>query len=230
MKLTRPPREQAGFTLVEVMIAVLIVAIVTTTVISSIMFTSRATRLNSNRSAAVNVAQGFIERLQADNFANVGPPPDARNQPPAGGYANIDFNSNPPVYLDEALNVRCRIVFRFTGYGRATAGGSTSLTDATVAGTAAAWRSDEWKGDTLFIVSGRGAGQFAQISGNTATNLTLASALNPAPDATSVYMINNGKTVEVTTTWEYLGKSYSETMESLIVNYRSAVVLGFAGI
>jgi len=219
-----------GFSLVEVMVAVSILGIVTTAVVSSITFTSQSNRLNSNREAAINVAQGMIERLQADTFTNVGPPADSKNQPSNGGYAKIDYTSNPGVYLDEALGIKCQVAFRFTGYGRATGGGTNSLTDSTVTGTTAQWKADEWKGDTLFIISGRGVGQFSQISGNSASSLTLKTALNPAPDATSVYMINNGKTVEVTTTWQYRGKDYSETVEALIVNYRSATTLGFAGL
>jgi hypothetical protein len=39
-------------------------------------------------------------------------------------------------------------------------------------------------------------------------------------------MINNGKTIEITTTWQYRGKEYSQTIESLVVNYRGEE-LGF---
>jgi hypothetical protein len=41
------------------------------------------------------------------------------------------------------------------------------------------------------------------------------------------YLINNGKTVQITTTWEYMGQEYSQTIRSLIVNRKNTKELGF---
>jgi prepilin-type N-terminal cleavage/methylation domain-containing protein len=224
----RRPEARSAFTLVEVMIAVAILAILTMTVISSMTFSSRATRINSNRLAAKNITQGFLERMMIDDFANVGPPPDGFHQPPNGGYADIPEDADPPVWLDEALGIPCRITFEFKGFGQATGGSSNTLVDAK-----ANWNANEWRGDTLYIVLGRGAGQYARIIGNTADTMMLQAstggALIPGPDSSSIYMVNGGKTVEITTSWQYLGGQYEQTMEGLIVNYRGHDVLGFAG-
>ena len=79
----------------------------------------------------------------------------------------------------------------------------------------------------IYLISGAGAGQFAGITGNTESTLNLSETFRFAPDPTTRYMINNGKTVEITTTWEFRGKSYSESIESLIINHRNDADLGF---
>lgn len=74
-----------------------------------------------------------------------------------------------------------------------TAGTTTTLTDST-----AAWPTNAYANSDVIIVSGTGAGQRRRIASNTATVLTLASAVTgnartgafaTAPDATSVYRI-----------------------------------------
>lgn len=208
--------------LLEVVVSILLVALLSVTVISSITFTSRGARLNTNAIAAKNIAQGFFERMAADDFGNVTPPTGGIFHPTNGGYPNIDFSSVPPIWLDRALDIRCRVDIAFKGFGIASSGSTGSLTDSTQS-----WETDEWAGDTLYLVDGTGAGQFAQIASNTSTALTLASNLSVAPGSTTKYMINNGKTVEITTTWFFQGTSYTETIESLIINYRNDPDFGF---
>lgn len=213
---------QAGFTLIEILIATFIFALLTISMIGSIVFSSRATRLNTNAIAAKNVAQGFFERMAIDTFANVNPPPGGIYDPPQGGYADIGFAAEPPVYLDEALGIRCQVDFDFKGYGRVE---SATLTD--VQCTQVSWEYNEWAGDTLYLVSGPGAGQYSLIASSTSNELHLAEPLLFPADSSTRYMINNGKTVEITTTWMFQDRSYSQTIESLVVNYRNDPNLGF---
>jgi hypothetical protein len=112
--------------------------------------------------------------------------------------------------------------FDFKGFGAVSAGSASDLTD-----SQASWESDEWAGDAVFIVSGGGAGQFGTIAYNTANTLHLSEPLAFAPGAGAKYLINNGKTVNITTTWEYLGKQYSATIECLIINHRNSSEFGF---
>jgi len=207
-----------GFTLTEVMVSVAILAFITTAAITSLTFSARATRINANAIAAKNIAQGFFERMNADAFANVGPT----------NYPNIGYSSNPPVYLDEGMNIKCAVSFGFKGYGVLTAASTKNrLVCTSPSGGSPGWNSGEWAGDTVYLVSGTGVGQYSSIASSDADSLTLDPALAFSPDETTRFMINNGKTVEVATTWEYLGREYSQTISSLIINYRDADDFGF---
>jgi hypothetical protein len=67
--------------------------------------------------------------------------------------------------------------------GKATGGSATTLTD-----TDQTWTTDEWIGSWVKIVEGTGAGQYRQITDNTATVLTVATwDVNPSTD--SLYVI-----------------------------------------
>lgn len=215
-------RGEAAFTLVEVMIATMVFAVMVFAMMSSVVFSSRTTRLNTNALAAKNVAQGYFERMTIDVFANVNPPADGFYAPPNGGYADVDYDDNPPVWLDEGLGIRCRVEFDFKGYGRVTSGSSVSIRD-----DRAVWESNEWVGDAVYLIDGAGTGQYAEIRSNTSNTLNFSESFRFPPNSSTRYMINNGKTVEVTTTWQYMGRDYSQTIESLIINYLNDEDLGF---
>lgn len=69
--------------------------------------------------------------------------------------------------------------------GTATSGSATTLAD-----TSKSWTVNAHANKAVVITGGTGAGQYARISSNTATVLTLpASAFATAPDATSTYKI-----------------------------------------
>jgi len=72
--------------------------------------------------------------------------------------------------------------------GSATGGSSTTLED-----TAKSWTSDFWTNCWVYIFRGTGAGQYRQISSNTADTLTVSSAWNTTPDSTSEYVIIGAK-------------------------------------
>ena len=205
-------KKQRGFTLVEILVAGVILALFTVTMVGMIAFSSKATRLNTNSVTAKNIAQGYFERMAIDTFANVN----------SANYPSVTSSSNPPVYLDQAMDIRCAVAIDFKGFGTASGGGNSSLSD-----SSQSWEVNEWANDSLFIVGGKGAGQTLTIISNTADTITVNSNWVENPDATSKYMINNGKTVEITTTWQYQGQSYSRTIESLVVNYRNDENLGF---
>ena len=154
-----------------------------------------------------------------DAFANIGPT----------SYPNIAYTNNPVVYVDTALGIPCQVTFVFSGYGPLSGGtitgNTTSLTD-----SSANWTSSQWTGNTLYLVSGPGAGQFVNISANSSSSLTFASAITLAPGAGTKYMINNGKTVQVTVNWQYYNYNlapFSETVQALIVNNSNNGNLGF---
>lgn len=219
-------RNHRGVTLVEIVISMLMLALLSITVISSVIFSSRGARLNTNALAAKNIAQGWFERMAADDFGNVTPPDNTASggiwNPTGAGYEDIPTTSATPVWLDRALGIPCAVDFAFKGFGIASGGGSSSLTDSSVS-----WETDEWEGDTLYLIDGTGSGQHAEITSNSATSLSIDGTFTVPPDNTTKYLINNGKTVEITTTWFYQGEPFTQTVESLIINYRNDEDFGF---
>jgi hypothetical protein len=92
----------------------------------------------------------------------------------------------------------------------ATGGTTTTLVDSSVNKavnpavlSANVWTTDRWKGWTVTIVSGTGAGQSAQVTGNDSQTLSFA-ALATAPDATSVYQLTPWATTSAVTTAEVI--------------------------
>lgn len=231
---SRTARNRKGFTLVESVIAVFILALISMAIISSLIFNNRMTRLNSNAILAKNIAQGYFEQMNIDNFNNVVPYQDLGGGN-SEGYADIAINDAEPVWLDRALDIRCQVLFRFKGFGVASGGTAHSLTESGLTDAnrydyvqRPPWEVDEWVGKQLYLVDGPGQGQVRPITANTNNTLTLGGdALNPQPGNGTKYMIGNGKTIEITTIWQYLGRNYSQTMSSLIINYRRDPDLGF---
>ncbi|MCE5231156.1 prepilin-type N-terminal cleavage/methylation domain-containing protein [bacterium] len=191
-----------AFSLVEVLVALTLLTFMAFTVIAGLQFSARLSRLNANATVAKNIAQGYLERMMIDDFDHV----DATH------YPDIGFDHDPPVYIDQALDIRCQVTFQFKGAGTLTNASANNLTDNNIH-----WTAHEWDGDTVFLVAGDGAGQMGQIDNNTVNTLHLAESLTYPPSKGTQYLINNGKTVEITTTWRYLGKDYQQTVETLIV-------------
>ncbi|MCL5271534.1 MAG: type II secretion system GspH family protein [bacterium] len=203
---------RAGFTLVEVLIAIGLLLIMAVSLMATLTLASRYTRLNSNAIAAKNIAQSYFERMAIDDFKNVD----------ADHYPNIDYDAEPPVWLDHALDIRCKVEFSFSGFGELTDASASNLTDNNIL-----WTTGQWNSDTVFLVAGAGAGQHATIDNNTPNTLHLVDSLSVAPKKGTKYMINYGKTVRITTYWQYMGKEYSQTIESLVPNYRNSADFGF---
>jgi len=207
-----------GMTLVEVIIAVSILGIMATAVVSAMIMGSKMTRLNTNAIMAKNIAQGLFEQLNAIPFASVGSPNTS---------ITTATTATNPIYLDRANDIKCAVTSRFTGFGVTTATGTGSITD-----SSADWTPGEWVGHRVCIVAANssglntGVGCTGIISANTATVIT-ATGFTTTPAVGTRYMIDNGKTVKITTKWNYLGKDYSQTVSSLVVYWRGASALGF---
>ncbi|MCX8037386.1 MAG: prepilin-type N-terminal cleavage/methylation domain-containing protein [Candidatus Sumerlaeia bacterium] len=197
-------RTRSGFSLLEILIALPILALVSMALVSGTVFASRLSRIVCNQVAAKNIAQSYFERMAIDDFDDVTP----------ANYPSVTLATSPPLYLDSVRRTRCTVDIVITGYGRAESGSASSITD-----TDASWTPNEWTGNTVLLIGGRGRGQRAQITGNSNNTLNLNAKLNPTPDATTWYAINGGKTVRITTRWSYLGKEYRARIESLVINW-----------
>ena len=207
-----------GFSLVEVMLASAFLLIAIAGVFSSLVFSRNIARLNTNAVMAKNIAQGYFEKMHGDGFATV----------IKANHPDIPYDADPPVYLDRSIDMRCRVEIKISGFGRATGGSANSLTD-----TSASWETNEWAGAILYLIDGPGQEQWSRIASNTATTLNVETAFTTAPTEAvgttpaTAYMINNGKTVRVTTRWRYRDQEYSQTLTALITNYRNDPNIGF---
>jgi len=193
-----------GFSLMEIVIVMPMLAIISLALISVVTFASRLSRIVSNQIVAKNIAQSYFERMAIDNFADVTP----------ANYPSATLVSSPPLYLDSVRRSRCSVDIRITGYGTATGGSANTLVHA-----GADWAPNEWAGDTLLVIGGTGRGQRAQIVSNTADTVALAATLSPTPTSGTCYAINGGKTVQIQTHWRYLNKSYDAKIESLVIDW-----------
>ena len=197
-------KSRSGFSLLEITIALPILAIASMALVSVTVFASRLSRIVSNQIAAKNIAQSYFERMAIDDFADVTP----------ANYPSVTLTSSPSLYLDYLRGSKCAVDIVITGYGTATAATANTLTDAS-----AHWTANEWVGNILFLLHGTGRGQRATITANSANTLTVDTAMNPLPSTDTQYAINGGKTVRITTRWSYLGKDYRAKIESLVVDW-----------
>ena len=88
-----------SFTIVEVVIAMALLVILAFGTMASLMFASRASRINTNSIAAKNIAQGFFEQMAIADFGTL----NSVSRP------NISENDDPPVFLDEDMDIRCSV-------------------------------------------------------------------------------------------------------------------------
>ncbi len=122
---------------------------------------------------------------------------DVKYKPEGGEYAHVDseggagtveVSSTARVYVHYWPGVLPTDRVR-SDDGTATSGGDTTLTD-----TSKSWESSEWAGGMAQITGGTGAGQAREISGNTATEVTVTEAWETNPDNTSQYHLEGPNT------------------------------------
>ena len=77
--------------------------------------------------------------------------------------------------------------------GTASSGTSTTLTD-----SSKSWATDAFAGGTIWIWRGTGAGQYRDISSNTATEITVSTSWATTPDSTSQYAIGGIPKLSIT--------------------------------
>lgn len=79
--------------------------------------------------------------------------------------------------------------YTLTATGAPEQGTASSATSTTLTDAAKAWEDDVWTDKYAVIADGTGNGQARKISSNTATELTITTAWDMNPDATSTYRI-----------------------------------------
>lgn len=205
-----------GMSLLEVVIAVTILAVVMASYIASMVFTTRVSYKTKADMFANELINRTVEELRASNYDNIGfaMGNEAR-------FLNVQSYESDPQNPNQSVtfNVRCD----FLGFGTAAGGGASSLVGSFPPGFPA-WETNMWQGHLVMIKQGRGRGQVCAITANTGNTLTVCHNLDgsggggwgTSPDATSYFEIDNGKSVRVTCSWLDAGTTRSLTRMSLI--------------
>lgn len=200
--------KENGYTFVEIFIAIVLFSIVTLAFLPWFQQSGKLGKVVAQEITAKNIAQGLLEKMLSDNYENV----TTTNYPEPG----------ETYYIDQVLGIPANISITIKGDGMVSYATDSTLTDET-----ASWEENEWAGSTVLIIEGTGRGQRALITSNTTNTLSITTNLsgsgatpwNTTPDNTSHYLINGGKTVKITVSWEYQGKNYSRQIIGLVPYY-----------
>jgi prepilin-type N-terminal cleavage/methylation domain-containing protein len=165
--------EHKGFTLIELLIAMAILGIILAGLAS--LFASQ------NRHHA---AQNEILQMQGNARAAM----DFVTRTMRGISSIPDtIPGSPAIPNPHIVSAGCNssiTFFAVEDFGMASGGGNITLND-----TRKSWTANEWQNFNVTIVSGTGARQTRTIVSNAQDTLTVNTAWNPVPDATSEYRI-----------------------------------------
>jgi prepilin-type N-terminal cleavage/methylation domain-containing protein len=202
---TGKSQHRSGFTLVEVVIAMVIVAVTSIGFVASVIFSSRQSATNTDHLYAIQLAAKYGAMVRASNFTRLG---DTTTS--AGAYER-QFLSPLTTHVDDQYpNSTTAFTVRvlFSGWGTVRSATPNTLTANLPAGQQP-WGAGEWVGHYVVIAKGTGRTQVMRITANTGGTLTVTSDLTGAtagnwtqtPDTTSQFYINNGKTARIAVSW-----------------------------
>lgn len=206
--LIRKHAHRRGISLVSTMIGVTLVTLLLVTNAATLIYAARSARVMSYRMATRNVIQGILERMYAYPY----------DQVTQANYDTWVANDSSVRVIDGVNNLMCNLTIEIEDEHQVSSGSTSSVTV-----TGAGWDINRWQGDTVFITAGPGRGQRALILSNTADTLTtqLIGFGQPQwvvqPTAASRILINGGKTVRVTASFDLQGQTYNEAVEGLVV-------------
>jgi Tfp pilus assembly protein PilE len=203
-------RSRRGLSLISLMIAIALLAILMLTNVATLIYSARTARINSYRLAARNVVQGVLEQMYAHPYDNV----------TQSNFPSIPLSNPNAELLDSVNDLRCDLTVEIEDERQATSASSNTLVC-----TGAGWESGRWDDDTVFITGGRGFGQRARILSSSADTLSISLLGFPGqtdwistPDASSRFLINGGKTVRIMASFTFRDQIYTEMVEGLVVH------------
>jgi prepilin-type N-terminal cleavage/methylation domain-containing protein len=202
-------RPRRGFTLVELMIAIAILAFVFSALLTALVYMYRAGHTSKKTLFAAELAQSAVEEARGFAVAFL-----ETNPVPIGNYTvEGDSFSDPGTYDPPVYNVQVT----FKGYGQVSAAGGSSLTVDMGLGQAP-MEPNEFVGHHLMITMGPGVGQIRRIVGNTADTLTVDAPWDaPQPTNASRFRIDGGVTIESTVTWADQTRVRTFRQRSLVI-------------
>jgi hypothetical protein len=149
-------------------------------------------RTNTNGSAN-ETTQSITADILDTGYAN----PDNRNEQKyilwpqvlkeTSTTGHVGIQKNGSIFLRGYIGATSLHTMSISDADTGTSSGSNSST--TLNDTSKSWTTNEYAGYALIITGGTGAGQFASISSNTDTQLTISGTFTTTPDATSTYTI-----------------------------------------
>lgn len=206
-----------GFTLIEAIIALSILLLVSLSFFASLLASSRSAQVGRANIYAIQLMDRILEELRAADFDNLGNT--------VTGAAENRFNSNQTFNLQiaNAVNLPYTVSCKFLGFGTVASATATSLTPNFPANYPA-WTTDQWKGRAVVVTDGVAKCCMAYVNSNTANTLTISRNLDGSggggwwttPVAGDTYLIDNGKSVQVTITWTVARKAFTMTRTTLI--------------
>lgn len=236
----RLPRHHSALTLVEVVVAIAIAAMVSIGMYGSAIYTLRQTTKNLEQVYALQMASSAGAKVRAANFGKI-----------AGTHTASDFEnqffSATPVLADpnQPTAPKFTITYEMKGFGKGIKKQNKNWSILTLPDGSSDWEKNEFAGRLIAIVSGTGANQVMTITQNHASgvkngvktvfvrvdqNLVDPEAgtddvndiKGPAvtwavtPDTSSVFAVDYGLYCDVIITWGD-GLGYKKVTESVYV-------------
>ncbi|GAB4314013.1 MAG: hypothetical protein Kow0059_05520 [Candidatus Sumerlaeia bacterium] len=213
-----------AFSLIEVMVALVIFMVASVVFLTALIFGGRTSYLAAQEVAATNFAMNLIEQMRTrttganslTNYNNLGNPAASQTDSFIGQHTR-------PIVPGEPGGLVFTATVEFKGFGQVQSSTNNTL-KAVIPNGFPQWQPGEWVGSVVMLTDGKGSGQIAYITANTADTLTITRDLSGAtslgwlsnPDSTTQFAINGGKTVVITVTWPFKGKTYSKRFETLL--------------
>ena len=208
--------QRRGFSLLEVVIAVGLLAVVTASFMASIIFTARTAASAKTDAYGIDTINRTIENLRSVTFANLGTTTGDGAQ-----FMTTQVNHMDPDNPTQSptVSVKCQ----FMGFGSVASATNTALT-AVFPANFPAWTTNQWAGRMVMIKTGVARGQVAFVKSNTADTLTITTTLDGSssanwflnPAAGDTFEIDNGKGVLITISWSDREGNHTLTRTTLI--------------
>ncbi len=203
MMSPRPLRR--GFTLIETVFAMVIVAVTSIGFMASVVYSARQSAANTDHLYAVHLAGKYAAMIRAGNFAQLGDTNTSATEYESQFLTPVTVRPDPQF---PTSTQQYTVTIRFTGWGRVQSATNNGLT-ATLPTGQQNWVTNEWAGHYVTITGGTGRTQIMRITANTGNTLTVTQDLTGAsgtswtlnPDSTSQFFINDGKTARVQVSW-----------------------------
>jgi prepilin-type N-terminal cleavage/methylation domain-containing protein len=220
----RSRRNREAFTLLEVVIASGILAIVLASAMTGILFVSRMSQAAQQDLMAMEVLERETELIRAaPNYAALGDPAFSGPHPTNPAYDEQSFTEQRIRAYDpnfENGGPTFRIDYTWYGFGEASGGAANRLEfDQT------GWPEGvDFEGNILILREGPGAGQMARIDDhlegqfvlNTAFNGYTRAELVVPPASGTRFEVDGGKWVRVTARWTPPGGGVERVVERML--------------
>ena len=121
-------------------------------------------------------------------FVSLDAPGASCTQPAVGQTGSVECTY---ATLNAGASVRFTLVVHNNAPAAGAAGTATSGTTTTLNNSGAVWTNDQWRGYTVYLTGGAGAGQERVVASNTSNSLTVAVPWNVAPSSSTTYAILN---------------------------------------